>query len=113
MFRYLFAACLLLVPLYAPALDDPMRPPSAVANARKASAASGYTLTSTYIARDRRLAVINGTRVKVGDLVGAAKVTEILPTQVHLTMGQKRLVVKLLPVSVKTPAQSGKRTNDE
>lgn len=100
------AALLLLLPLAAVALEDPMRPPMPVAPRRVVTADEGFALTSTYIARERRAAVINGKTVAVGDHVGEAKVIEILPTQARLQLGDKDFVVRLLPVSVKTPAKT-------
>jgi hypothetical protein len=102
-------AALLLIPLAAMALDDPMRPPMAAANPRRAAAETGFILSSTTITRERRVAVINGTRVSEGERVGTAQVMEILPTQVRLRQGEREWVVRLVPVSVKTPANNEKQ----
>ncbi len=109
--RSLLVGLLLLAPLAAGALDDPMRPPSAApTGARRAAPQEAeFVLSSTYIARDRRAAVINGKRVRVGDRVGDAEVIDILPTQVRLQQRGSELVLRLLPVSVKTPAKTEER----
>jgi MSHA biogenesis protein MshK len=109
--RHVLIAALLWLPLAAGALDDPMRPPTAAApGSRKAGPVEpGFALTSTTIARERRVAVINGKSVAQGDSVGGAEVVEILPTQVRLRQGEREMVVRLLPVSVKTPAKTEKQ----
>jgi hypothetical protein len=104
------AALLLVCSFAAGALEDPMRPPMAAATARKAGPVEPeFSLTSTWISRDRRSAVVNGKTVSVGDRVDDAEVLEILPTQVRLQQRDHELVVRLLPVSVKTPAKTEER----
>lgn len=112
MYRYLLAAALAALPAAVGALDDPMRPPMASSAGRGKvirSEEPGLALTATTIARDRRVAVINGKSVIEGDSVGGAKVVEILPTQVRLRQGESEKVLRLLPVSVKTPANTDKQ----
>jgi hypothetical protein len=103
-----FVAVLLLIPLAAGALDDPMRPPmtSAASPRRAVAVETGLVLSATTIARDRRVAIINGMRVSEGEHIGAAQVVEILPTLVRLKQGEKEVVLRLVPVSVKTPTNN-------
>ena len=99
------ALCLLaLLCQPAMALDDPMRPPGNIGSVR-AGTGSGpaYTLSSTLIARDRRTAVINGRRVGLDEVIGGARVIEILPTQVRLLHQGKTLTLSLLPITIKKP----------
>jgi MSHA biogenesis protein MshK len=64
-----------------------------------------WTLTSTLISPDRRLAVINGQTVKVGDTVNGASVVEILPYAVKLRSRGKMITATLLTGDMKRPAQ--------
>lgn len=87
-------------------LQDPMRPPgvSAAGIRNAAGSARNYTLSSTFIARSHKSAIINGRHVQVGDMVGNARIVEILPTEVRLRRGGHTTTLHLLPISVKTPA---------
>lgn len=89
---------------HAATLDDPMRPPGRAAYVGTKAAASAYTLTSTYITRQRKSAVINGKQVEEGGLVDGARVLEISPTQVRVRHRDQILTLRLLPLSVKKPA---------
>lgn len=89
----------------AMALDDPMRPPTASAVRSSTSSGSAYTLSSTFIARDRKSAIINGRQVSVGDRINGARVVEIMPTQVQLQAQDRTVTVQLLPIAVKKPAK--------
>jgi len=89
----------------AMALDDPMRPPTASTVRSSTSTGSGYTLSSTFIARDRKSAIINGRQVSVGDRIDGARVLEIMPTQVQLQAQGRTVTVLLLPIAVKKPAK--------
>lgn len=61
-----------------------------------------YRLESVLIAAERRVAVINGRVVTVGDVVDGAAVLSIEPEAVTLRRDGRELVLKLLPGSVKT-----------
>lgn len=91
-------------------LADPMRPPQGSSTKPPvAKRTPTYWLSSTVVANDRRVAVINGRRVGVGDRIGSARVIEILPTEVILQRQGNRIALRLLPVSVKTPVRNGAR----
>ena len=62
---------------------------------------SAWALQSILFASDRRIAVINGTRVKEGDRIGSARVVRIRDSQVLLDTGGRRLTLHLLPQTVK------------
>ena len=106
MFKLLFAALLLLMPLLSQAqLNDPMRPAQAPRAATTASAdAPSWRLDSIIVSGDRRLAVINGQSVSEGDRLGQARIKRIEATRVSLQVGQQSRVLTLLPVSIKTPS---------
>ncbi len=99
------AALLMAAPLSAAPLDDPMRPPGAPlispsaghAQGAGATAYSGYTLSSTIIDGERRLAVINGRRYAEGDRLGSARIERILLTQVVLRFPSGARTLHLLP----------------
>lgn len=104
---------LLLIALAATAhaeiLDDPMRPPMATKSAPVAAAKGmEFYLYSTLIAQGRRMAVINGRHVGVGDRIGGAKVEEIMPARVKLRYAGKSRTIHMLPITVKKPS-SGNR----
>lgn len=83
----------------AASLPDPTRPPQRFI----APVASGsvepksWQLGSILIAPQRRVAVINGRPLSVGDRVGGAKVIGIEPDRVRLRQGSKEFVLNLLP----------------
>jgi MSHA biogenesis protein MshK len=88
-------------------LDDPMRPPHAtsVAVERPVAKRDGYTLSSVVIGVDRRVAVVNGRTVTVGDRIGAATVVDIQPSRVALTRDGRRFVIGLVALDVKKVAK--------
>lgn len=92
--------------LAADLLDDPMRPPhySAPAGGRPAARVS-YTLSSVVIGLDRRVAVVNGRTVTVGDRIGAATVVDIQPSDVTLARDGRRFVISLVTLDVKQIAK--------
>ena len=89
-------------------LVDPMQPPGVAASHGHGPASwrSRYILSSTFITRDRKSAIISGRRVTVGDIVGDARVIEILPTKVRLRRGARTVTLRLLPLTIKKPALS-------
>jgi MSHA biogenesis protein MshK len=115
--KRLLAGCLALTAataggaLAADVLDDPMRPPhlTAVEAARPAAKPAGYTLSSVVIGADRRVAVVNGRTVTVGDRVGAATVIDIQPSTVALARGGDRFVISLVALDVKKIAKKPKQ----
>ncbi len=82
---------------------DPTRPtdPAAYFGTAKGTDSGGWNLQSILFASDRRIAVINGTRVKEGDRIGSARVVRIRDSQVLLDNGGRRLTLHLLPQTVK------------
>lgn len=83
----------------AASLSDPTRPPQRFF----APLASGpvvqksWQLGSILIAPQRRVAVINGRPLSVGDRVSGAKVVAIESDRVRLQQGSREFVLDLLP----------------
>ena len=79
---------------------DPTRPPESLGITQAAGAgdiASGPQLQSVLISPGRRLAVISGKTVKVGDLFGEARIAEIKESEVVLRNGKNAHTLKLFP----------------
>lgn len=93
--------CLLsgTLPVTAGALVDPTRPaaPGRPTPAVSTAPRHVWTLDSTLVAPDRRVAVINGTRVSEGEVVDGARVIEIRELDVVIQTAGRRLTLNLLP----------------
>ena len=95
-----------LIPLVlATSLEDPTRPNNhsvfaitPVPDAKK----DGWTLNSTLIAPNRRIAVINGVQVSEGESVDGAKVLQIRNSSVLLRTGERDITLDLFPDIVNT-----------
>lgn len=107
MFRVV-VVCAALFSLSAGAgeLADPMEPPEYRDREKpvaKKPPTVHYTLTSTFIAPERRVAIINGRRVSEGDWVGGARVVEIQPSSVRLVRRGRAYRLSLVPLATKRP----------
>jgi hypothetical protein len=89
----------------AQALVDPTRPPNAPAGDADVMIPSGPQLQSILIASNRRLAIINGATVSLGDMLGEAKVVRITASEVTLQRGEETEVLKLYPGIDKQPVK--------
>ena len=79
-------------------LPDPTRPsdyyvPQSVTEVPRRDAA--FSLSANRISPQDRSALLNGTIVRVGDVLDSAKVVEINPTEVIVEYDRKRLTVPL------------------
>lgn len=84
----------------AASLPDPTRPPAAlyaVGENTGDDAPSAPALQSVLIGPGRRVAVINGQTVKVGDTVGDAQLVKISEGEVMLRSGKELRILKLFP----------------
>jgi len=83
----------------AASLPDPTRPPQRFVAPTAAGpvAEDSWRLGSILIAPQRRVAVINGRSLSVGNQVSGAKVLAIEPGRVRLRRGSKEFVLELLP----------------
>ena len=95
--RTLFSAALALVWAATAAQDgdlkDPMRPfrPSAAARSMEPR----FRLTAILVSDERRVAVINGRALRVGDAVDGAQLTAVRPSSVELRRGSRTFTVSL------------------
>jgi MSHA biogenesis protein MshK len=89
---------LLLIPLqgWAASFPDPTRPASYTPAAAPV-AAGRPRLESVLIAPDRRIAIISGQRVQVGDRIYGAEVVSITESEVVLRSGQASETLALFP----------------
>jgi MSHA biogenesis protein MshK len=85
----------------AQALPDPTRPPASLAPAAEpgadAPSSMAPTLQSVIVAPNRKIAVINGQAVKLGEKYGDARVVKIAETEVVLKNGSELQTLKLFP----------------
>lgn len=86
-------------------LRDPTQPTALNERARAPTspvvAGPRWRLQSTLIAEDRRLAVINGKTLRVGDAVDSATLVEVRADGVTLEYERVRMDILLLPASVR------------
>jgi MSHA biogenesis protein MshK len=82
---------------------DPTRPtdPAIYFGSGARATSDGWSLQSILSSPKRRIAVINGTRVREGDRIGTARVVRIRDTHVLLKTGGRTLTLHLLPASIK------------
>ncbi len=88
----------------AQALYDPTRPTDPTlyfGRSAQPVPSRPWTLHSILRGPDRRIAIINGKRVREGERVGSAKVLRIGDSHVLLQTGKRRLTLRLLPGSIK------------
>lgn len=101
------AGTLLASAAVAQVLQDPTRPPASLLGAAKGApgtaAPQGPHLQSILIARTpggRHVAVIDGETVRLGDSFRGARVERMTQTEVVLSKGGKKQVLKLFPATV-------------
>lgn len=98
-FAYVLVAAILAAPFTANAFSDPTRPMDFAGTPTRAARAapSGPVLQSTLVSPQRRLAVISGRQVRVGDSIDGAVITDISPYEVRMTKGGRETTLRLLP----------------
>lgn len=90
----------------AAARNDPTRPSGYAAPAGVATGSGeALRLESVLIARDRRVAVINGKTCSVGDSINGARLVAIHADGAELVRDGNRVVLPLLKVKVRKYAQ--------
>ena len=96
-------ACLLLTALQAEAeLADPMRPSWSLPAGPAAEMPSGaLRVSAVFISGERRIAVVNGQRVRVGDSVAGAYVSRIERDRVGFRRGDEAFSVPLLAAAAR------------
>lgn len=88
-------------------LVDPTRPPAGFGHASADSVTTGPVLQSILISPTRKIAIISGKTVKVGDSVGDGEVIAIRESEVVLRAGKSKQVLKLYP-SLHNPAPTSR-----
>lgn len=89
-------------------VPDPTRPPALLGEGGAAPmAASGPVLQSVLIAPQRKVAVISGETVRVGDRLGDARVTKIAEGEVVLVRGGESQTLRLFPGIEKRQTKAG------
>ena len=85
------------------ALTDPTRPtdPGSYFGSAESHADRDWFLQSILSSPQRRIAVINGTRVREGDQIGSARVVRIHDSHVLLNSRGRTLTLHLYPDSIK------------
>lgn len=81
-------------------LSDPTRPPASIGLVEQGGAATeatGPVLQSVLISSGRRVAVISGQNVKLGEKFGDARVVRITESEVVLKTGKDTQTLKLFP----------------
>jgi MSHA biogenesis protein MshK len=103
------AAVFLAAGAQAQSLSDPTRPPGAGAMQQGAQdeAPAGRQLQSVLLSGGRKLAVIDGTMVPLGGMLGEARVVKISETEVVLRTGEETEILKLYPSVDKKSVKRG------
>lgn len=87
--------------LAAGAWSDPFDPPRFASAPPATRPAQAARVTAILISQERRVAIIDGRILSVGDaLPGAARIEAIEPDQVIINRGGRREVLRLLPLAV-------------
>lgn len=114
-------SCCLGFSSWACAIDnfsDPTRPPASIGKAEQGNVTpevAGIVLQSVLISSGRRVAVISGQNVKLGEKFGDARVVKITESEVVLKNGKDTQILKLFPdiekrrVSTKSRAKRDSR----
>lgn len=101
MLAYALSFIMMHAPLaIAQGLTDPTRPPAALRNAQDGeaqSAFSGPVLQSVLVSPGRKVAIISGKTVKLGEKYGDARVTKITESEVTLKGAHGVQILKLYP----------------
>ena len=85
------------------ALSDPTQPvdPALYFGTGQVHDSGGWSLQSILSSPERRIAIINGARVREGDRIGSARVMRIHDSHVLLNTGNRTVTLRLLPQSIK------------
>lgn len=99
-------AAMALSPIVTHAFSDPTRPADFI-RARPSHAVPSDppapVLQSTLVSPQRRLAVIDGKRLRIGDRFNGAVITEISQYEVRMKKGGRVTTLRLLPQFTKEP----------
>lgn len=97
-----------LTPVMAENIADPMKPPGGPVHdaGRQEPVDVRLQLTTTYVSKTRKYAVINATRYTEGELVSGSRILSINPGSVELDQGGKKVRLSVLPDGLIKPAQA-------
>ena len=103
------AGLLAAQPLVTLALRDPTLPPRAPQTDpdKAPQAQATWELTSILISPERRIAVINGKSLQVGQSIAGARVLSIDPHKVVLRHGSRQITLPLHQRPLKSEAPNG------
>src|ERR1017187_5440738 len=93
----ILCAVVAIFPARAENLVDPTRPPTGFGSATPITADTAPKLQSILISSSRRIAIISGKTLKIGDKFGDAQVVAINENDVLLRTGKSVEVLKLYP----------------
>lgn len=84
-------------------LRDPTRPDDHVAPpaATERAPAARYVVSAIFYSADRRVAVVNGRAVSVGDRIGGARVRAIGRDSLTLAVGDRTVTARLAKTTVR------------
>jgi MSHA biogenesis protein MshK len=88
-------------------LPDPTERTSMGGTRDTSTGVTRWVLESTLVSADRRIAVINGESLMVGDRIGGARVTRIEPFSVRLRTAEGTIELNLTDSDPKTVAGGG------
>lgn len=88
-------------------LRDPTRPADMLGRGQAEVAAPGPVLQSVLISQQRRIAIISGKTLRVGDKFGDSRIVSITETEVVLQNGKAQKTLKLFPDVQKRLTSSG------
>ncbi len=97
-------------------LRDPTRPPAALEpmpEGTVSAPASGPVLQSVLVSSGRRVAIISGQSVSLGEKFGEARVVKITENEVLLRRGTDLQTLKLFPGIEKRPTSSRASTKTD
>ncbi len=93
----------------AQGLADPTRPPAALASAGSGAAAGGPVLQSVMLSPGRKVAMISGEMVALGERYGSARLVRLTESEAELKDGTETIVLSLYPQVRKLPADRVRR----
>jgi hypothetical protein len=95
-------ACLILVLWfswlqvgYAAIMRDPTQPPGYTAENSVTGQATSFKISAILVAKDRKMAIINGQMVNIGDDIAGAKVINIEPEKVQLEISSGMITIPM------------------
>ncbi len=83
--------------VYAEQLIDPTRPPDVLKASASGTVATGPMLQSVLISPQRKMAIISGKTIKLGEKFGKSQLVSITETEVVLQNGKEVQTLKLFP----------------